>query len=376
MTATEQVKLRVAIASGSEQQRDNLKSILEKGGLQVVVNRPPNDQFLILIDSGQADVLLLDLNDETEQELSFIELLLERSTLPMLFNDSASTRMDAAAYDSAWGKNLARKLIALAEIPRSAQQPAPAQALNGAHTTATTAEITAPAVRMHTPARPAARKPAKIKSAGAGGGAARQVWVLGASIGGPQALKIFLSAIPEELPAAFVVAQHIGAGFAELLAEQLNAISPFQVLIARPGHLLRHRQVVLAPVEEQLGIDAQGQLVTSPAVEGSGLYRPSIDAVMAQVAQRYGARAGAIIFSGMGDDGVKGSRAIIEHGGAVWAQDGPSCMISSMPDNTRKAVPVSFNGTPEALAKRLALHFGYTLDKDGHYIASNTRPLQ
>ncbi len=200
--------------------------------------------------------------------------------------------------------------------------------------------------------RPGASKPAVSKRPVSNPEVLR-VWVLGASIGGPQAVKSFLNAIPVELPIAFVLAQHIGTGFATLLAQQLDSTAAFQVLPAQPGHILRHHQVVLAPVEENLVIGANGQVELIPFPQDDRIYRPSIDAIMTNVAQSFGCYAGAIIFSGMGNDGLRGAQSIVEHGGVVWAQEAESCLISSMPDHARKAGLVSFSGTPETLAKRL-----------------------
>ena len=74
---------------------------------------------------------------------------------------------------------------------------------------------------------------------------------------------------------------------------------------------------------------------------------------MAESPKKFGAKAGTIIFSGMGDDGARGCEAIAEHGGVVWAQDIASCVVSSMPDQARKTGKVSFSANPEQLAKRL-----------------------
>ncbi|MEW6353377.1 MAG: chemotaxis protein CheB [Pseudomonadota bacterium] len=393
---TQHAKLRVAIASSSERQRNNLKTLLEKNGLRVVADQAPGEQFLDLIDTGRMDVLLIDLDDDAEQESNFVNALLERSRVPVLFNDSASTRLNAAAY-SDWGRTLAHKLSALVrehaaiEARMASTEPMPvitasaasppvsaqhAPVLPEAPISPPVSTPAAPKVQSGVPAAgsppaaahfpiatsvapPSPRRADKgVRRAPAAmpAGAAQRVWVLGASIGGPQALKAFLSAVTAELPVAFIVAQHIGAGFAELLAEQLGSIASFKVFTAQSGHVLRHGQVVLAPVDQQLAISAQGKIELRPVVDDGGLYRPSIDAVMFEVAARYGARAGAVMFSGMGDDGLKGCLAIAEQGGVVWAQDAASCMISSMPDNARKAGCVSYSGTPRALAEQLAVH--------------------
>ena len=346
MSGASAKKLRVAIASAQERQRSNLQSLLERGGLEVVINETPCEEFLSKLSRTGADVLLLDLDDEADAEQEFLDQLLQRFDLPMLFNDSASTHIIAAAHGD-WGRRLAQKLVALVIHHRQAK------AIREEAATAVPEEQPLPTpepVQIAPASEPA--KPFVPKMPVSNPDALR-VWVLGASIGGPQAVKSFLNAIPVELPIAFVLAQHIGTGFATLLAQQLDSTAAFQVLPAQPGHILRHHQVVLAPVEENLVIGANGQLELVPFTQDDRLYRPSIDAIMTNVAQSFGRYAGAVIFSGMGNDGLRGAQSIVEHGGVVWAQDTESCLISSMPDHARKAGLVSFSGTPEALAKRL-----------------------
>ena len=410
-------KLRVAIASAQERQRTNLQSLVEKGGLEVVINEPPCEEFLSKLSRTGADVLLLDLDDEAEvvapgvlpltyreelmsreaggrerpttlmhpcmSEQDFLDQLLERFDLPVLFNDSASTHIIAAAHHGDWGRRLAQKLVALVVHHRQAK------AIKDEAAATVTAEVAPGVLPPATLVRPCTSQPASMlepvqftpapeplhpigkpaapKMPVSTAGVLR-VWVLGASIGGPQAVKSFLNAIPVELPIAFVLAQHIGTGFATLLAQQLDSTAAFQVIPAQSGHSLRHHQVVLAPVEEDLVINAEGQLELKPFTQDDRLYRPSIDAIMTNVAQRFGRHAGAVIFSGMGNDGLRGAQSIVEHGGVVWAQDAESCLISSMPDHARKAGLVSFSGTPEMLAKRLVEQLSHVDQPDVVYL--------
>jgi chemosensory pili system protein ChpB (putative protein-glutamate methylesterase) len=181
---------------------------------------------------------------------------------------------------------------------------------------------------------------------------AERVWVLGASIGGPQAVKEFLAALPARLPVAFVLAQHISANFVDLLAEQLNRATRFKVLCPREGHEVRNQEVLVAPVDQRLMINRKRRVELHPP-RRNAIYSPSIDTLMADVADSFGDAAGAIIFSGMGNDGVAGCHAIADQGGLVWAQDPESCVISTMPDNARKTGAVSLSGSPARLAERL-----------------------
>jgi chemosensory pili system protein ChpB (putative protein-glutamate methylesterase) len=353
---TDAPAVRVALVSRSEQQRANLKAILEKNGLQVVLSHAPDDILLSLTGQDAPDVLLLDIDDEITEDQGFLERLLEQCNLPVLFNDSTSSRVNAAALSSDWGRTLAQKLRALA-VQLPAPEHCPQSLLPPLSDIAYRANV-AEAIPL-----PGLQRPVEKSSTAAATTprapllplATQRVWVLGASIGGPQAVKKFLSDIPAHLPVTFLLVQHIGREFIALFAEQISNVTPFQVLIAQTGHALRHQQVVIAPVEQDITINVRGEIELRP-VSGNSLYRPSIDGVMSEVAKHYRSHAGAIIFSGMGDDGVKGAHAIIEQGGIVWAQDAASSMINGMPGLAREAGAVSFSATPELLAQQLIEH--------------------
>lgn len=182
------------------------------------------------------------------------------------------------------------------------------------------------------------------------------VWVLGASIGGPQAVKEFIAELPAGIAATFIVAQHIGNGFVDLLASQLGRVTELDVRAAESGMALRAGQIVVAPVEQRITF-SNGVMALQPNRRKS-VYSPSIDDVMTEVAQAFGPKARAIVFSGMGSDGVEGARAIVAAGGTVWGQEASTCVISSMADAAREAGIVSETGAPAELARRLlnALH--------------------
>jgi len=78
---------------------------------------------------------------------------------------------------------------------------------------------------------------------------------------------------------------------------------------------------------------------------------------MTDISIRYGSRTSTIVFSGMGNDGLRGAQLIASRGGKVWAQEPESCVVSSMPDSTRRAGIVSFSGEPELLSERITTYF-------------------
>ncbi len=188
-------------------------------------------------------------------------------------------------------------------------------------------------------------------AASAEGGVLQRVWVLGASIGGPEAVREFLGAIPANAPVLFLLAQHMGADFLDLMIQQLSRATPLTVRSVANGETVRHGEVVVVPLGERLLIDPNGG-VRVTALDQPSAYSPSIDQVMCDVADRFGDRAGAIIFSGMAHDAIDGAQYLHERGGKVWVQDPATCVISSMVDGAREAGVVSQEGAPAELARQ------------------------
>ncbi len=178
----------------------------------------------------------------------------------------------------------------------------------------------------------------------------KRIVILGASIGGPDSIRAFLKDIKPDLHAAFVLVQHMGAEFLDLMAQQLDRVSPLRVHLASQGRSLNEGEVLIAPVGKRLKFDANAAVDLSEDA-GSTAYSPSIDQVLSDGLQRWGAdRLLVIIFSGMANDAVAGARQLAAAGVPIWAQDPASCVISSMVDGVVAAKVVSFIGTPEQLA--------------------------
>jgi chemosensory pili system protein ChpB (putative protein-glutamate methylesterase) len=194
---------------------------------------------------------------------------------------------------------------------------------------------------------------------------AQHVWVLGASLGGPEAVKIFLDALPVNLPVAFVYAQHIDDDHDDLLAQVLGRHNSFNLLTCKENHILRDGQVTIVPTDHKVSFLPMGK-VQNEHERWQGPFAPCIDQVISDVALQYKQKSGAIIFSGMSDDGSKGATAMSDLGGEIWVQQPESCICSSMPDAVLAKKCVSFSGTPEQLAQALMEKFAkeYMLDNE------------
>ncbi len=183
------------------------------------------------------------------------------------------------------------------------------------------------------------------------GSSALRCWVLGASIGGPEAVREFLANMPADTDVVFLLAQHMGADFVDLMTQQLARVTPLPVRSAANGLRAAPGEVIVVPLVDRLLIDPDGSVRVVPSAQVSP-YSPSIDQVLRDVADSFGAAAGAIIFSGMAHDAIEGARYLHERGGQVWAQDPSTCVISSMVDGACEAGVVSVVAAPAELARR------------------------
>jgi len=185
----------------------------------------------------------------------------------------------------------------------------------------------------------------------------KHVFVLGASIGGPEAVREFLGALPPRFPALFVLVQHMGDEFLELMSAQLARAVSMTVRTPTHGEIFGHGEIVIVTTRQRLQIDAEGVVTLSPLPERTA-YSPSIDLVLRDVADQFGDKAGAIIFSGMAQDAIAGSTYLKGRGGVVWTQDPNTCTISTMVDAVTQTGAVTFSGSPQELAAKMIADYG------------------
>lgn len=156
---------------------------------------------------------------------------------------------------------------------------------------------------------------------------------IGASTGGPRALAEVLGGLPADFPAPIVVVQHMPASFTPQLARGLERRTPLTVREAYTGAPLAPGTVWIAPGNRHLRVERAGverRCVLSDAPPENGC-RPSVDPLFRSVAETYGPGALGLVLTGMGQDGLTGSREIRRLGGDVLAQDEATSVVWGMP---------------------------------------------
>ncbi len=182
---------------------------------------------------------------------------------------------------------------------------------------------------------------------------AQNVWVLAASAGGPEAVIQFLSALEEmqidQSNTAFIYAQHIDDLALDNLIQALQRNTHYKVQRSQTGAVISAGQIYVLSPDSEIDI-SEGKSLNVTGVPWKGDYAPSISQVIAKVGRIYKQCSGAIIFSGMGDDGANAVRLMKAKGGDVYIQSFETCAIDSMPRETYATGCVDFIGSPKELA--------------------------
>ncbi|MCM8855796.1 MAG: chemotaxis response regulator protein-glutamate methylesterase [Candidatus Thiodiazotropha sp.] len=182
--------------------------------------------------------------------------------------------------------------------------------------------------------RPSLSQQATIKS-----GKRPELVAIGASTGGPVALRQVLSALPRNFPLPVMVAVHMPGSFTGAYAERLNSVCAIKVKEATDRTPLVAGECLIAPGGKQMQAErgpSNYQVRISEPLPGQ-IYHPSVDLMLTSVANSYKDRALGLILTGMGADGLQGAKQLKQMGSNLWSQDEKSCVVYGMPQAVEKA---------------------------------------
>lgn len=178
-----------------------------------------------------------------------------------------------------------------------------------------------------------------------------RVVVLCASVGGPEAIRELLGALPSHFPAVFLVVQQVGEEFLDMLSQQLRRATTLRVRGAALGEQLRDGDVIPVSPRQRLLVDRSGRVVASEKLEEGTA--ASVNQLLRDVSDNFDEDCAVVVLSGIASDLTDGCRYLAGRGGRVYAQTPSSCVASAMVEQVQQAGVVSFLGTPAELAAHL-----------------------
>ena len=320
--------VRVMICDDSAVIRAAITRMLEtEPGVRVVARVANGRQALDELNRQPIDVAVLDIEMPEMDGMQALPLLLRAdpglrvvmaSTLTTRGADIAlrALRLGAADYipkpttaainDNSFRRDLVAKITGLARLRRRAAAP-----------TATAPTATTPAALQ---LRPASR-------------IAPRLLAVGSSTGGPQALFTFVHGLGPSLPVPVVLTQHMPPAFTPMLAEHLGKLGGTPCAEARDGEMLEAGRLYLAPGDRHLLVEAAGSRLLARLSDGpaENFCRPSVDPMLRSAVAACGAAVLMVMLTGMGHDGLAGTREVIAAGGTALAQDEATSVVWGMP---------------------------------------------
>jgi two-component system, chemotaxis family, protein-glutamate methylesterase/glutaminase len=315
--------LKVLIVDDSAFNRRSIGEILSTSPTIEIVGRAADgEEALRMASSLKPDVITLDLEMPKMDGFTFLRILMSRTPVSVIVISSYSQKenvfkalelgaLDFVAkpdrYIDPELRSVREELLRKVELARS--------------------------VRLSAPARrdPVITNPQVAKTAT--GVAPANVVAIAASTGGPSALLELFSRLPVKYPHAIVVAQHMPESFTRTFAERLDRRSPLAVSEAKDGDMLEAGRAFVCPGRQCMEIESgpRGLRVRLRPPEPEDRYIPSADAMLTSVARAVGSRTVGVVLTGMGDDGARGAKSVVDAGGTVVVESEATAVVYGMP---------------------------------------------
>jgi two-component system, chemotaxis family, protein-glutamate methylesterase/glutaminase len=156
--------------------------------------------------------------------------------------------------------------------------------------------------------------------------------IIGASTGGTEAIKAFLTQMPSDCPGVLIT-QHMPAGFTKSFATRLDSLCKISVKEAVDGERILPGHAYIAPGDQHLLLARSGANYVTRLSDSEPVnrHKPSVDVLFDSAAVHAGKNAIGIILTGMGKDGAVGMLRMKEAGAHNFAQNEESCVVYGMP---------------------------------------------
>ncbi len=160
-----------------------------------------------------------------------------------------------------------------------------------------------------------------------------RVIAIGSSTGGPEALREIFETMPLDINLPIVITQHMPPMFTKILADRLGRSGAWTVREAEDGDELKPGVALVAPGGRHMLFKQQGTRIFAKLDDGppENFCRPAVDPMFRSVNKLFGGAVLGVVLTGMGDDGTKGAKEIIDTGGTIVAQNEETSVVWGMP---------------------------------------------
>lgn len=179
----------------------------------------------------------------------------------------------------------------------------------------------------------------------------QDIFVIGASAGGVEAVISIVRGLPRNLRATVFVVVHVSPMSTGLFAGILNRESAMAACHPKDRARIKKGSIYVAPPDMHMVIEGRAvRVIKGPKLN---MHRPAIDPLFWSAARYYGDRVAGIILTGFLDDGAAGLAAVKSAGGVAIVQRPEEALAQSMPaaalKKTRVDYRISLGEMPELI---------------------------
>lgn len=332
--------IRVLVVDDSAFMRQMISDMLDVPGIEVIETARNGQDALDKLERIDPDVITLDVEMPEMNGLEFLKKLTKERPLPVIMLSSLteannmttikSLELGAVDFIPKPSGNISldidkieKELIEKVKVAADTKLTTPKLSVKSKRTKRTkedTEDKESDRKRLD-------RKRKKVKSKAKPG---EGVVVIGASTGGPRALKEVITNVDGDFKFGILLVQHMPPNFTTSLAERLNRLSDLRVKEAEENEEIRPGKVLLAPGDRHMVVNDSGRVNINQEEKVHNV-RPAIDLTMESAVEYYGDKVIGTILTGMGKDGTRGLKAIKAAGGHTIAQDKETSTVYGMP---------------------------------------------
>ncbi len=318
---------RVLVVDDSLTVRKIVADRLHAAGLEVIGEAADGREAVRLTHQLRPDVVLMDfVMPEVDGLAATRQIMNEIPTPVVILSGYANQQEVFKTYDA-----LAAGALEVCAKPTTASAQSEAEWNNVLLTISAAAQVQVTRLRQNPTVPKVDSRALAGRSAIGAAGRRKRIVVIGASTGGPAAVKGVLCGLSQEFPLPILVAIHCSSRLSSSVAGWFDRVCPLNVSDATDGEPLPEGPgvVVTAPPGRNLRIRA-GRTVLKDTTDNVGC-APSVDELFTSAAESIGDQTIGVLLTGMGADGAEGLKRIRDCGGCTIAQDEDSCVVFGMP---------------------------------------------
>lgn len=350
--------IKVLVVDDSALMRRLITSILMEAGFEVATAHNGVEGVEQLL-SWQPDVVTLDINMPKMDGLTALSLMMSSRPTPTIMVSSLTEQgalatlealaLGAVDYIAKPGGTISLSMDEIAKdlvrkVRHAVRAQLRARRSNSAGSGAVVASVASP------PQPKVARRATPLPAVGL------PLVLIGVSTGGPRTLEEVLPQLPDDFPAAVLIAQHMPVNFTQAFAQRMDrlcAMSVREVSAVMPlqaGHIYIGRGGMDMAVEKRLG-----RLVVVPRPESPvHPWHPSVDVLVESALQVLPAsQLIGVQLTGMGSDGAQAMAQLKSQGGRTIAEDASTAIVFGMPQELIRRGGASLVLPIQAVAKQL-----------------------